>query len=310
MKIINLVENTEGSSHCGAEHGLSYYIETKKHRILMDTGASDLFMKNAEKLGLDLTTVDILVLSHGHFDHGGGILAFAVINPKAAIYVQETAFGDFYADDGEEGYRYIGLDPAIKELPQLVLVSGNLEIDEELSLFSGIGTDCPVPDTNRRLKKKEGEEYREDDFCHEQCLAVRQDGQLLLFSGCAHHGILNVLKRCEEVCGQAPDAVFSGFHTMRKKGYTVEDAEFLRRMAREMAKYKTVFYTGHCTGEKPYFMLKRLLGRQIHYVHSGETVRLAAKKSRKAEYMKWHKFFAWATVACFILTMITGYQRK
>ena len=66
MKIINLVENTEGSAHCGAEHGLSYYIETKKHRILMDTGASDLFMKNAEKLGVDLTKVDILVLRRRH----------------------------------------------------------------------------------------------------------------------------------------------------------------------------------------------------------------------------------------------------
>lgn len=275
MKIINLVENTEGSAHCGAEHGLSYYIETKKHRILMDTGASDLFMKNAEKLGVDLTKVDILVLSHGHFDHGGGILAFARINPKAAIYVQASAFGGFYADDGEEGYRYIGLDPAIKELPQLVLVSGNLEIDEELSLFSGIGTDCPVPDTNRRLKKKEGEEYKEDDFCHEQCLAVRQDGQLLLFSGCAHHGIMNVLSRYSELYGGEPDYVFSGFHMKKRGGYTVEDVREVIDTASELKRMHTCFYTGHCTGRGPYAVMREIMGSRLHYMHCGDEVLLS-----------------------------------
>ena len=116
MRIVNLVENTVCDNGCGAEHGLSYYIETKKHKILMDTGASDLFLKNAKKLGIDLTKVDILVLSHGHFDHGGGILSFAEINSTAKIYVQESAFGGFYKEE-QEGYRYIGLDPAIAALP-------------------------------------------------------------------------------------------------------------------------------------------------------------------------------------------------
>ena len=309
MRIVNLVENTVCDNGCGAEHGLSYYIETKKHKILMDTGASDLFLKNAKKLGIDLTKVDILVLSHGHFDHGGGILSFAEINSTAKIYVQESAFGGFYKEE-KDGYRYIGLDPAIAELPRVVRVSGNLTIDEELSLFSGIGTDRITPVTNRLLKKKIGEDYVEDDFAHEQCLAVRQEGYLLLFSGCAHHGILNVLARCEEVCGQAPDMVFSGFHTMRKGAYTREDADILLAMARELKKYRTVFYTGHCTGEKPYRVLRRLLGNRIRYVHSGQEVILPAKRNRKAAYMKWHKCFAWATVFCFVMTMVTGYQRK
>ena len=309
MRIVNLVENTDCGNGCGAEHGLSFYIETKRHRILMDTGASDLFLKNAGQLGIDLTKVDILVLSHGHFDHGGGILSFAKINSHAKIYAQDAAFNGFYKDEGDH-YRYIGLDPAIAGLPLLVRVKGNLEIDEELSLFSGIGTDRIMPLTNKLLKKKVGEDYPEDDFAHEQCLAIRQEGKLLVFSGCAHHGILNVLDRCREVYGRVPDMVFSGFHTMRKNGYTKEDADILLAMARELKKYPTVFYTGHCTGEKPYRVLKKLLGKQIHYVHSGQEVIIRLSSDRKAAYMKWHKAFAWATVACFILTMVTGYQRK
>ena len=85
MKIICLAENTEGVSGCEAEHGLSLYIETKKHKLLLDTGASDLFAVNAEKLGIDLTAVDTVVLSHGHYDHSGGIMTFAAINPTAGI---------------------------------------------------------------------------------------------------------------------------------------------------------------------------------------------------------------------------------
>ena len=87
MRIINLVENTEGASGCGVEHGLCFYIETEKHKLLMDAGQTGLLLENAEKLGIDLTQVDTVVLSHGHYDHGGGILPFAHEQGwRAALY--------------------------------------------------------------------------------------------------------------------------------------------------------------------------------------------------------------------------------
>ena len=76
MKIVNLIENTEGCSGCASEHGLSFYIETVKHKLLVDTGATDTFIRNAEILGVDLAAVDTVILSHGHYDHGGGLPAF------------------------------------------------------------------------------------------------------------------------------------------------------------------------------------------------------------------------------------------
>ena len=83
MRIINLIENREGCSGCTPEHGLSFYIETKKHKLLMDTGATGLILENAEKLGVDLTEVDTVILSHGHYDHSGGIIPFTGINDRA-----------------------------------------------------------------------------------------------------------------------------------------------------------------------------------------------------------------------------------
>ena len=83
MKIITLVENSCGHEDCIAEHGLSVYIETRKHRLLLDTGQSDAVVKNAEVLGVDLSLVDTVVLSHGHYDHSGGIVLESVLTKKS-----------------------------------------------------------------------------------------------------------------------------------------------------------------------------------------------------------------------------------
>ena len=111
MRIVNLIENTEGHPGCRCEHGLSFYIETERHKVLMDTGASDGFLANADLLGIDLGEVDAVILSHGHYDHGGGIPAFAKKYPGTRIYMQQSAGGSFYHLK-PEGEKYIGLEPA------------------------------------------------------------------------------------------------------------------------------------------------------------------------------------------------------
>ena len=277
MRIINLVENTEGASGCGSEHGLSFYIETEHHKLLADTGATDLLLKNAEKLGIDLTEVDTVILSHGHYDHGGGILPFAEINPAAKIYIPAAAFGAYYSlRDGAP--RYIGLAEEIRRLPQVVIVGGTaagiFRIDDELSLFSGIGNTYPIPSANRNLRVKTKQGLRQDDFRHEQCLVVSEGGRKVLLSGCAHHGILNVLDRYRELFGGEPDVAISGFHMMKKSGYSEEDLDMIADTAKELCKVSTVFYTGHCTGTEPFEAMKKIMGGQLRYVHSGDEIRI------------------------------------
>lgn len=91
MRIINLVENEPSASGCEAAHGLSFYVETENHKLLFDTSPSEVVLSNAQKLGVDLTAVDTVILSHGHYDHSGGIMAFVEINPRAKIYMQHNA---------------------------------------------------------------------------------------------------------------------------------------------------------------------------------------------------------------------------
>lgn len=147
MRIINLVENELGDSGCEAAHGLSFYVETKNHKLLFDSSPSDIVIRNAKMLGVDLTAVDTVILSHGHYDHSGGILPFVELNPKAKIYMQQNAGGDYYAFDGEEqGFRYIGIDKKILSLPQVQLLKGDTKIDDELHLQQSLIAEnrCPV----------------------------------------------------------------------------------------------------------------------------------------------------------------------
>lgn len=327
MRIVNLMENTNGNrAECLIEHGLSLYIESGKHKILVDTGASGAFAENAKLLGVDLSKVDIAVLSHGHYDHAGGLLAFAEHNSEALIYMRKNAGGDFYhvkpmkgeekSGDGavdeaknsaaNEAEKYIGIDKKILELAQVRLLETDAELDEELFLFGNVTGRKLWPQGNRELKRKmqfwelkqrgmaeenaglsekmecsgkEGSsdiqrEFIQDDFSHEQYLVVREQGKQVLFSGCAHNGILNILEHYQKLFGGEPDAVFSGFHMRRKNGYGEDDLETIREIARELKNWKTKFYTGHCTGELPYQMMKEIMGEQLEYVHSGDEVTL------------------------------------
>lgn len=272
MKIINLVEDTPGNNGCMYEHGLSFYVETKKHKLLVDSGATDLFLHNAEILGVDLTQVDMLILSHGHYDHAGGILAFAQKNPNAKIYLNASAGRDYYhLSDKEE--RYIGIDKEILKLPQVMLVEGDLRMDEELFLFSHITGKRYPARSNLELKEKIGNTYVQDTFAHEQCLAITQGGQHILMSGCAHNGILNIMDRYFELFQAWPNVVISGFHMMKKSAYLKEEIEDIRQTAYELLQTKSLFYTGHCTGQAGFDIMKEIMGERLQVIHSGSCLK-------------------------------------
>lgn len=270
MKIVNLIENTPGETGCCYEHGLSFYIETKKHRILMDMGATDAFAKNAEKLGVDLCRVDTAVLSHGHYDHAGGLLTFSYMNPDAPIYIQKSAGNDYYAITKEKE-EYIGIDKEILKLPQVKQIEGNIQLDDEISIFSGVTGRKYFARGNKSLKRKENESYVQDNFDHEQCMVIHAEGKSILFSGCAHNGIVNILETYQEIYQNMPDVVITGFHMMQKH-YSDEDTETIKNVARELKKTDTIYYSGHCTGEYAVGIMKETMGEQLIPIHSGDEI--------------------------------------
>lgn len=268
MKIVVLMEDTCGNPACGYEHGLSLYIETGRHRILMDTGAGDQTWDNARKLQVEPEKADIVVLSHGHYDHAGGLITFRRMNREAVIYMQRTALLDYYHHE-----RYIGIHKEIGQMPNVELLSGDHRIDEEISIYTGITGRRLWPKSNLELSVRVNGDAMQDQFAHEQCLVIQGERSVLI-SGCAHNGILNILDRYREIYGGVPDVVISGFHMMKKSGYTPEEEQDIRNTAEELKMGDTVYYTGHCTGQPAIDLMKPILKERLVQLHCGMEIRL------------------------------------
>ena len=243
---------------------LSIYIETKNHKVLVDTGATSAFIDNAKKLNVPLEKVDTVILSHGHYDHSGGILAFFEINKTAKVYIHKKAGGDYY-----HGERYIGIDKEILKNQNVQMLDQDYKIDEELSLFTNVVGRKFYPASNLQLSQKINGEEIQDSFEHEQYLVVSAGEERILISGCAHNGILNILERYQEIYPKMPTHVISGFHMTKKTGYTLEETQIICDTARELKKWNTTFHSGHCTGKKAMKLMKDIMGEQLQEIHSG-----------------------------------------
>lgn len=258
MKIVTLMENTCAREDLAWEHGLSLYIETGRHRILFDAGQTGAFADNARKLGIDLSRVDFGVLSHGHYDHGGGLRRFLEINETAPVYLSRNAFSQCY----NAGKKYIGLDPALAGSHRLRYVDDGLQLEDGIWLYSGNGFTRHFPVESFGLSILRDGGFQRDDFAHEQYLLIRENGKTVCISGCSHRGILNIVRWFQ------PDVLVGGFHFMKLDPQTA-DAAFLERAAKELLSHPTVYYTGHCTGEKPFAFLKERMGDRLNTLSTG-----------------------------------------
>lgn len=253
MKITTLMENTACSPEFACEHGLSLYIETGKRKLLFDAGQSGAFAENAGKLGIDLCQVDAFVLSHGHYDHGGGLPRFLEVNRQAMIYVNRFAFEPHY--HGRE--KYIGLNPALEGNSRIFPVGGEVSLGEGLTLYT-----LPLPPMDSAgLTVLRNGRFLPEDFRHEQYLLVEEGGKRILFSGCSHKGILQIVDHFR------PDVLIGGFHFMK-----IEDEDYLKQAAETLLRYPTTYYTGHCTGETQFARMKNIMGERLHYLSAGTQV--------------------------------------
>lgn len=194
IKITVLVEDTKNENLPSA-HGLSLYIETPENKILFDMGPNELFWENAEFLGIGLNTVDTAVISHGHYDHGGGLSTFLDKNKNGKVYIRENAFGDYYSTSQGKA-RYIGLDKKLKTNDRLILTApGITQISSNLTLFSSVESKELCPNSNNVLWKMTEHGLVNDNFEHEQNLIIKSGNRYILVGGCAHNGIINIEKK-------------------------------------------------------------------------------------------------------------------
>ena len=261
MKIISLVEN-QSFGCCKPVHGLSLYIETPRHKMLFDVGPDETILENAKLLGVDLTAVDTVVISHGHYDHGGALEAFLGVNHTANVYIQRRAFENHYSLHGTEKVP-IGLNSALMDHPQIILLDGDTVLDEELQVFTVQHTEKCHSKMNDILLDDSGM----DPFPHEQNLLVKGE-ENMLFCGCGHSGLINILEKSP----LRPALVVGGLHLHSPRTGENVTETLLDDMISELRAYSnTQFYTCHCTGEIPYQYLSSRM-ENMHYLFCGACI--------------------------------------
>jgi 7,8-dihydropterin-6-yl-methyl-4-(beta-D-ribofuranosyl)aminobenzene 5'-phosphate synthase len=275
MIITALSENTSSKDNISCEHGLSLHISLSQEDVLFDCGAGPLFYENAQVMGIDIKQVDIAIISHGHYDHGGGIRTFMDVNHQADIYVQESAFGDFYSAQ-PDGNKYIGLDKALLPDRRIIFTKQHFVINDHVEVFSGVSGKTLLPAGNNTLLKKDiaSAAVTQDDFLHEQNLVINENGKTVLIAGCAHMGIVNIVEHWRKLSGRYPDHVIGGFHLYNRKTNWSETPETIALIADALIRTGAVYHTCHCTGLKAYGQLSEMMPGKINYLSAGDQIKI------------------------------------
>lgn len=265
MRAVILVDNIPAKG-LEAEWGLAIHITHEGHTILLDTGASDLFLRNANDLGFDLDQVECGVLSHAHYDHADGMDAFFRCNHHAPFYLQASCEENcFHHLEGD--YVYDGIRPGTLETwkDRIRFVSG------PHTLFPGVTL---LPHTTPGLEQRgiQAAMYRKtpagwvpDNFSHEQSLIFQTEQGLIVFNSCCHGGADTILKEAAQAFpGEPLYAIVGGFHLFETPEEEVR--AFARRVADTGVRHVV---TGHCTGEAAIPILREVLGDKVQQFSTG-----------------------------------------
>lgn len=276
MKVNVLIENTECEGLC-AEHGLCLCVEYNDKKYLIDSGASNLFLKNADSMGIDLDKIDMAFLSHAHYDHSGGYPDFFERNTHAKVYLQKASKNRQYFKIAGPIKKYIGIPEGTldKYENRFEFVDGAAKIDEGIYIVphSTAGIIERAKHTHMCVVVDGKTQY--DDFSHEQTVVFEDEDGLVCFNSCSHSGVDIVI---EEVKKAFPDkkikAYIGGFHMMGIMG--INSCSYDKKDVLEVANKllhtsDAKFYSGHCTGLVAYKWLEEVLEDRLEALRPGKT---------------------------------------
>lgn len=270
LKMTVLIDNI-AAEPLVSEWGLSILIEADGKKILLDTGASGQFIQNAERLAIDLSDVDIGVLSHAHYDHADGMEAFFSCNRQAVFLLREGCGENCYGiKDG--AFRYNGIRSGTLEqfADRICFVSGVNSVSEGIWLLPHRAGDYTQISLRNDLYVMENERYLPDNFTHEQSLVMETEKGLVVFNSCSHAGVEIILEDVWELLGRRDVyAYVGGLHLYK---LTDEELSVLAETLQSSGIHRIL--TGHCTGVHAYEFLKERLGDQINQISAGFTCTL------------------------------------
>ena len=266
MKIVTLIENLVYKQGLVTEHGLSIYIETENRKILFDAGQTGLFLQNAQKLGIAIEDIDSLVLSHGHYDHTGGLYPFLEKNNKAKVFAKKDIFIPKYHGRN----RFIGTlrnEKLLKD--RLIYVDVPTEIADGVFIMPDIIIQNSLDTHFKEMYKKTGSEFIPDEFDDELFLVLKKNEQINIVTACSHRGITNICTTATEHFKLPVGLILGGFHmkncSKEQCGYIMQYFSQIRPISIGVC---------HCTGVEKYSEMIRDCESNLFYNFTGNEINI------------------------------------
>ena len=248
------------------EWGLAVYIEYEGHKLLLDTGSSGAFVKNAESLGVNLEEIEYGVLSHAHYDHSDGLAEFFSRNRTASFYMRvgtgENCYGKRWIF-----HKYIGIKKGFLEqyTDRIVYADGIFEMIPGAYLVPHKTPGLDKTGARAGLYVKRGRRLVPDSFAHEQSLVLDTKEGLVIFSSCSHGGADTIIREVTDAFpGKEICALIGGLHLYRT---SEQEVRALAGRARKLGIRRLI--TGHCTGERAMTVLEEELPGVAEALHTG-----------------------------------------
>jgi 7,8-dihydropterin-6-yl-methyl-4-(beta-D-ribofuranosyl)aminobenzene 5'-phosphate synthase len=281
MRISILCDNETESAAYLTEHGYSCWIETVNKKgepvnILFDTGQTDLFLTNAARMNINVKAAHYVLISHGHYDHGGGIKPLLKEAPHSQIYLAKEAFLPHVKGDEGEKYYYcqknIGLSPTLNEKypSTFKFINEETDLDENITILPAAPLVYPTPPNEALCEIVKGGILKKDNFEHEIYLAIQEEDELYLFTGCAHRGIANIAAMVKERYPHMKSyTLIGGFHI--RKDPSNEQINLLHDITgKESDLWR--FISGHCSGKDKVEQLKNEVESPVTYGYTGKVI--------------------------------------
>lgn len=276
MKLTILVDNNVlQSKNFFGEHGLSFYIEDEGKKILFDMGYSDAFLKNAQKMGIDLLDLDYIVLSHGHYDHTWGMsyyLPFYVSAIKQGRAVKkltivthpDTFNAKFHDETGSIGCMVSR--EILEKSFDIKLTKGPFKITKNVTFLGEIPRGNDFEAKEPLAKTIKNNKVEDDYICEDSALVYKNDEGLVLITGCSHSGICNIIEHAKLICNSSKFVdVIGGFHLVKSsEERLLKTAEYLLKLDIKN------FHPCHCTD----FDAKIFLSKNLNLDATGVGLKL------------------------------------
>ncbi len=279
LRIQAIVDNYSrpAEDKLATEAGLSYWIEYGEENFLFDTGDGEAIQKNMPILKRNRESIDSIILSHGHYDHTGGLGWVLCGNKEAEIFAKTTVANTLWSER-ITGFALAGMNEqvALEAADRFHYFEEVLEIAPDFFLIPKASDRYPRPESSKFLWEGNEGELQPDSFDHECFIVVRREAGLIVITGCSHQGVTNMVDQAMILFPDEPVLhVLGGFHLQGRKPDFHEKEETIDAVGEYLkAQVARTIYTGHCTGLPAFERLQEKVGDQVQYFYAGDILEL------------------------------------